>query len=94
MALSQKRADVCIAYLISQGIAPGRLIARGMGEAEPFVIEEKDGRFDVGDVLTERYIKRMFSKKNKDKAHQYNRRTSFKVLEQEYVPVNTNEGNK
>ena len=94
MVLSQQRADVCIAYLISQGIEPGRLIAKGMGETEPFVIEEKDGRFDVGDVLTERYIKRIFSKKNKEKAHQYNRRTSFKVLEQDYEPVDSNGANK
>tara|TARA_B100001540_G_scaffold192171_1_gene169384 strand:+ start:3776 stop:5896 length:2121 start_codon:yes stop_codon:yes gene_type:complete len=94
MVLSQQRADVCIAYLISQGIEPGRLIAKGMGETEPFVIEAKDGRFDVGDVLTERYIKRIFSKKNKEKAHQYNRRTSFKVLEQDYEPVDSNGANK
>jgi peptidoglycan-associated lipoprotein len=87
MILSQKRADVCIAYLVSQGIDPGQLIAKGMGETQPFVIEVKDGRFDIGDVLTESYIRKIRFKKNKEKANQYNRRTSFKVLREDYVPI-------
>ena len=88
--LSQQRADACIAYLVSQGINVGQLAAKGMGEKEPFVIEEKDGRFKVGDVLTESYIKKIRFKKNREKAHQYNRRTSFKVLREDYVPTNDN----
>ena len=83
--LSQQRADVCIQYLIDKGIEKERLIAKGMGEKEPFIITEKDGRFDVGDVLTESYIKKIKFKKNREKAHQYNRRTSFKVISEEYV---------
>ena len=86
MSLSQKRANVCVAYLVSQGIESSQLIAKGMGETEPFVIEEKDGRFDIGDVLTKSYIKKIRFKKNKAKANQYNRRTSFKVLREDYVP--------
>jgi peptidoglycan-associated lipoprotein len=85
--LSQQRADVCVVYLISQGIDAGQLVARGMGENEPFVIEKKDGRFKEGDVLTEKYIKKIKFKKNKEKANQYNRRTSFKVLREDYVPA-------
>jgi len=84
--LSQQRADACVAYLISQGIEPGQLVARGMGENEPFVIEDKDGRLKEGDVLTEKYIKKIKFKRNKEKANQYNRRTSFKVLREDYVP--------
>ena len=83
--LSQQRADVCIQYLIDKGIEKERLIAKGMGEKEPFIITEKDGRFDIGDVLTESYIKKIKFKKNKEKAHQYNRRTSFKVLSEDYI---------
>jgi len=78
--LSQQRADACVAYLISQGIDAEQLVARGMGENEPFVIEDKDGRLKEGDVLTEKYIKKIKFKKNKEKANQYNRRTSFKVI--------------
>jgi len=85
--LSQQRADVCVAYLISQGIDAGQLVARGMGENEPFVIEKKDGRLKEGDVLTEKYIKKIKFKKNKEKANQYNRRTSFKVLREDYLPA-------
>ena len=84
--LSQQRAEICVNYLISKGIDSGQLIAKGMGEQEPFVIEEKDGRFRVGDVLTESYIRKIRFKKNKEKANQYNRRTSFKVLREDYVP--------
>jgi peptidoglycan-associated lipoprotein len=94
LRLSQKRADVCVAYLISQGIDAGQLIAKGMGETEPFVIEQKDGRFDIGDVLTESYIRKIRFKKNKAKANQYNRRTSFKVLREDYVPVVSDEKQK
>jgi len=89
--LSQQRADACVAYLISQGIDAGQLVANGMGEKEPFVIETKDGRFKEGDVLTESYIKKIRFKKNKEKANQYNRRTSFKVLREDYVPASIEE---
>ena len=84
--LSQKRADACVKYLVSIGIDPGQLVAVGVGEKEPFVIENKDGRFKQGDVLTESYIRKIKFKKNREKAHQYNRRTSFKVLREDYVP--------
>ena len=46
-------------------------VAVGAGEDEPFVIENKDGRFKEGDVLTESYINKIKFKKNKKKAHQY-----------------------
>ena len=85
LRLSQKRADACVDYLVSVGIDPGQLVAVGVGEKEPFVIETKDGRFKEGDVLTESYIRKIKFKKNKNKAHQYNRRTSFKVLREDYV---------
>jgi peptidoglycan-associated lipoprotein len=84
-SLSQKRADVCVQYLIDNGIESDRLVAVGMGESEPYTIEKKDGRFKEGDVLTQSYIKKIRFKKNKEKAHQYNRRTSFKVLREDYA---------
>ncbi len=89
--LSEQRADVCVAYLVAQGVDAGQLVAKGVGEREPFVIEEADGRFKIGDVLTESYIKKIRFKKNKEKANQYNRRTSFKVIRDDYVPASTNE---
>ena len=83
--LSQKRADVCVDYLISKGIQKERLIAVGKGESVPFVIVNKDGRFKEGDVLTKSYIKKIKFRKNREKAHQYNRRTTFKVLPDEQI---------
>ena len=61
-----------------------------MGETEPFIVELKNGRFKEGNVLTEYYIKKIRFKKNKEKAHQYNRRTSFKVLREDYSPAVSN----
>jgi len=90
LRLSQKRADACIDYLISIGIDAGQLVAVGAGEDEPFVIENKNGRFKEGDVLTESYINKIKFKKNKKKAHQYNRRTSFKVLREDYFSQSEN----
>ena len=86
LALSQKRADACIEYLVSKGISKDRLSANGKGESMPYVIERKDGRFKVGDVLTELYISKIKFKKNKEKAHQYNRRTTFRVNGDDYIP--------
>ena len=78
--LSQKRADECVRYLTEKGISKNRITALGMGESEPYVMEQKDGNLKIGDVLTESYIKKMRFRKNRDKANQYNRRTTFKVL--------------
>src|SRR5690606_40469935 len=41
LGLSQKRADTCVSYLVSKGVAKDRLEARGMGETEPFQIPEE-----------------------------------------------------
>ena len=82
--LSQKRADACFNYLVSAGVDPGQLIVKAMGKKEPFVIEVDDGRFKVGDVLTESYIRKIKFKKNKQKANQYNRRAAFRIISKAY----------
>ena len=84
--LSQKRADVCINYLIENGIDAERSSAIGMGESEPLVMEYKDGKLKKGDVLTKTYIDGLRRRKHIEKAHQYNRRTTFKVVRQDYMP--------
>ena len=60
--LSQHRADTCVSYLVSKGIAKARMVARGMGETEPFVIPENYSGYgseslESGVQLTEKYIK-------------------------------------
>ena len=54
-------------------------------------MEQKDGKLKIGDVLSESYINKFRFKKNKEKSHQYNRRTTFKVLTEDYVPLKKNE---
>ena len=88
--LSQNRADTCVKYLISKGVAADRMVPVGMGETEPFVISESykgygAGNFEPGTKLTEAYIKRQSSEKQ-EIANQINRRTDFKVLRDDYVP--------
>jgi outer membrane protein OmpA-like peptidoglycan-associated protein len=41
LALSQRRADAVVTYLVDKGVAPGRLVAKGFGESDPL-----DGRPD------------------------------------------------
>jgi peptidoglycan-associated lipoprotein len=89
-ALSQRRADSSVAYLIKKGVNPKRLVAKGMGESEPFKIPENydgygAGKIPEGKVLTERYI-RTLSPENQEVANQINRRTDFKVLRDDFVP--------
>jgi len=88
--LSQRRAQSVVDYLISKGIAPDRLQAKGYGEAVPKEVDEKITQeynfLKVGQVLTEEFINALSSVEQQEKAHQVNRRTEFKVLRTDYVP--------
>ncbi len=92
LELSQKRAQSVVDYLISKGIAADRLQAKGYGESQPKVVDEKvlaeQGFLQVGDVLTEAFINQLASPELQEKAHQVNRRTEFKVLTTDYIPQN------
>ena len=91
MELSQKRAQSVVDYLISKGIAPDRLQAKGYGESQPKIVDEKileDYTFlKIGDVLTESFINQLPSELQ-EQAHQINRRTEFRVLSTDYIPRN------
>ncbi len=90
--LSQKRAQSVVDYLISKGIHSDRLQAKGYGESQPKVVDEKviaDHPFlALGDVLTDDFIKQLESPELQEKAHQVNRRTEFRVLTTDYIPKN------
>lgn len=92
MDLSQKRAQSVVDYLISKGIATDRLQARGYGESQPKVVDEKvqlrNDFLNEGDVLTESFINQLASPELQEKAHQVNRRTEFRVLSTDYIPQN------
>ena len=73
--------------MVSKGINKKQLKALGMGESEPFLMDVKNGRLKTNDVLDEAYINKLKRKKDIEKAHQYNRRTAFKVLTEDYLPT-------
>jgi len=90
--LSQKRAQSVVDYLISKSIAADRLQAKGYGESQPKVVDEKvKSQYDfleLEDVLTENFINQLDGVEMQEKAHQVNRRTEFRVLSTDYIPQN------
>jgi outer membrane protein OmpA-like peptidoglycan-associated protein len=72
--LSQKRAQTCVDYLISRGVARDRLVAVGLGK-ERLLISDAD-------------IAKMSTEEDKERAHQANRRTVFRILRFDYDPGN------
>ena len=92
--LSQKRAQSVVDYLIIRGIEPGRLVAKGYGERVPLKLKKdiiRDGfPFTEGTTFDEIYIESLSSNREKEVAHQLNRRTEFRILRKDYVPISTN----
>ncbi|MCX6281591.1 MAG: OmpA family protein [Bacteroidetes bacterium] len=88
--LSQKRAQSVVDYLISRGIDPDRLVAKGYGERVPRTLAKevtKEGyTFPAGTVLTDSIINLLPSNAVKEAAHQLNRRTEFTILRNDYIP--------
>lgn len=80
LRLSDARAKSVVDYLIEKGISKDRLISKGYGETEPAEVDFYEN--DEMVTLTEEFIKNLPTKEDKEKAHQRNRRTAFKVLDQ------------
>ncbi len=87
LSLSKKRAKSAYDYLISKGVDKARLSSEGRGEKDPKEVEndEQYAPFKRGDKLTEQFINGL-NEADKEKAHQYNRRTEFTVLSTDYIP--------
>lgn len=64
--LSQARAESCVNYLVEKGIRKDRLIAKGYGEKKP--------------IINNNQIDLLNTEQEKEKAHQKNRRTEFKII--------------
>lgn len=82
-ALSERRAQSVVDYLIKNGIARERLQPHGYGKSRPKTvtkrIEKLYPQFHEGDVLSEEFIEKL-SDEDKAAADQVNRRTEFQVL--------------
>jgi len=72
LTLSQNRAQSCVNYLVTKGIDPVRMVAKGYGETQPRISDAQ--------------IKAMKTEEEREAAHQSNRRTEFRVLSYDYVP--------
>jgi outer membrane protein OmpA-like peptidoglycan-associated protein/tetratricopeptide (TPR) repeat protein len=69
LKLSQARAQSCVDYLMSKGIVKARLLPTGYGETKPLVSDEE--------------IAKMVPKSPEfEAAHQKNRRTAFRVMQE------------
>lgn len=69
--LSQKRAESCVAYLISKGIPKERMTAKGWGER----------KLKIQDAA----IKKEKTKEGQEALHSINRRVVFRILSWDYV---------
>ncbi len=65
--LSKKRAQSAVEYIVSKGIDAARLVARGYGESQLLISDEE--------------IDKLPTEEARERAHQRNRRTEFKVIE-------------
>jgi peptidoglycan-associated lipoprotein len=88
--LSQKRAQSVVDYLIQKGIDPVRLSAKGYGESQPKEVDKRMNEqypfLRIGTRLTEAYINSLQNLEQQEIAHQFNRRTEFRVLRTDYTP--------
>jgi peptidoglycan-associated lipoprotein len=87
--LSQKRAQSVVNYLISKGINPARLVAKGYGETWPKKVTRKMAKqyefLAAGDVLSEEYINKLAADEQKEIAKSLDRRTEFRVLRNDFI---------
>ncbi|HPB06168.1 MAG TPA: OmpA family protein, partial [Prolixibacteraceae bacterium] len=87
--LSQKRAQSVVNHLISKGINPARLVAKGYGETWPKKVTKKIAKqydfFNAGDELSEEYINKLQTDEQKEIAKSLDRRTEFRVLRNDFI---------
>jgi outer membrane protein OmpA-like peptidoglycan-associated protein len=86
-ALSQRRAEAVVSYLIEHGIEKERLSPVGYGKDKPKTIRkkltEKYAFLKEGDILSEDFIKKL-NPEEQEICNQLNRRTEFIVLRTTY----------
>lgn len=87
IALSKRRAESVVNYLIQAGIPAERLQAQGYGESRPKAVTRRIARrypqFEEGQLLDEDFIETL-SPDDQEIADQINRRTEFQILSTDY----------
>ena len=88
LQLSQRRAQSVVDYLIEKGIPRARLSARGHGRTTPKIVDDQMAAqhpfLRNGFELTETYINSLSTTDEQEIAHQFNRRTDFRVVRTDY----------
>ena len=82
--LAKHRADTVVSYMISRGIDPARLIAKGYGESTPKTVTadfklKSGANIPSGTILTEGFITK-YKGEDFEYLHQLNRRTEFTIV--------------
>lgn len=91
--LSQRRAQSVVDYLVSRGIEPERLVAKGYAERVPRTLEKDvtvrvNGnayRFSKGQTLECDYVMGLPGADRQEAAHMLNRRMEFLILRTDFV---------
>ncbi len=81
--LSQNRAQSCVDYLVEKGVSAERLVAIGMSDKEPKLLDVSENGLTSG-LLNKDYINQLKSNRLKEAAHQMNRRTDFKIISENF----------
>lgn len=83
-ALSQRRADSAKKWLTERGIEPERIKSVGYGEKLPATVDSltnlENPFLTEGWVLDFNLVSKITPKENREVAHQFNRRTEFKII--------------
>ncbi|MDR0694479.1 MAG: OmpA family protein [Prevotellaceae bacterium] len=87
--LAQRRAQAVVDYLIKNGIDEPRLVAVGLGEAEPKTVTAAMAKqydfLKAGQKLTEKIITALPNEAQQEICHAFNRRTELQVIRNDYV---------
>lgn len=96
-SLSQKRAQAVLDYLIQKGVPSERLRAKGYAQQQPFVVTKELHQaqpfLPVGSKLTPEFISALPTQQQRDAATAANRRTTFRVLRDDYTGPAINKNN-
>lgn len=85
--LTLRRAENIEWYIVRKGIDSERLIPIGYGSKFPFIvtkeISNKYNYLPIGQILDKTFIDSLENREQREKAHEFNRRTVIKIVQNE-----------